>query len=92
MSPPAGNDQRIGDIRLGNGAQMTLAGVGRHVVLVATARPPAPVTALEAANRLCPQGHELVGMLVRPQEYMGQPGEFFECDICGMEDIQYGMP
>lgn len=30
-------------------------------------------------------------MLVRPQEYMGQPGEFFECDICGMEDIQYGM-
>ena len=30
-------------------------------------------------------------MLTLPEEYRGQPGELFECDVCGMEDIQYGI-
>jgi hypothetical protein len=36
-----------------------------------------------------PKGHQLSALLQRPTAYIGQPGDCFECDVCGAEDLDY---
>ena len=55
----------------------------KHVALAAN------VIGLGPPRVQCPRGHTLSGHLARPSDYDGQPGKFYECDLCGDEDLDY---